>query len=435
MKKTIAFLMSCLFMCLAVGCANGSVLRESAHETTKPTITVVVDGWLAQKYAAALKTYQQANQETLTLKTIEVPIAFNEETKAKRAELLLQLRTQTLAGDAVDVFLGCLAGGARASENSLFPDVQKAMVGEAFYNLAKEINFSSENSTMPNYLQALLPCGQWEEAQYFLPISYFVTGVFLSEKTGVDPLVFQEKPMRSLQTWEQTMRAHLPKAALSQLNSSVGDVLLQDVWSFDYANQSIAQNDAAFEQWKRQTEVIQKDILGQDAQFAVEWNYPDLLNARELSAFQEDSAEDVGTIDYGSLMFAPCPNGDGVTAIVDAYAAVAASTQYPKEAARLVQYLLSDTVQQTIVRQPIGSPGGFSANTAAVSAFAQRLTRVAQPLRDTVANLPQTITNVWMWDNVSAFMVESMQPYLVGEKPFQDCYDEGMSRMKIAISE
>jgi ABC-type glycerol-3-phosphate transport system substrate-binding protein len=313
---------------------TGNILSPSAEEALKQFIESE-DGY--QSFTKTVKSLGGPAQLKL-----EFPPVSGE----RRDAYLTGLRTEIMAGKGPDVFI-CAGGPSYVMdytqmqdggisgnwESPLFPFPQQAMKRNTFLCLDEYIK-DFQFSDCKNFAPAIMEAGKYEDKQYLLPMSYTMPVTIFKES---DVQHTHTKDM----TWQDMLDDSPELQAVAVMDSSI---------YMSTAFMSLTDSD--------------KDELPFSEQELLEFMTEKIHMERELVSsnsasdyssnilslgFDKRLAEDVFPPEEPLTMIPCYSQQGGYVATVTSFVAVNANTEYPKAAAFLADYVLSEDCQKSVL--------------------------------------------------------------------------------------
>lgn len=364
MKKAVCLLLAIFVLSFVLaGCAKPSATSAATADSSAPfsapssekaepvELTVYIEGnWVDESLQypilKALKKFEQENPH-IHIAYESPPFGFNELPAAEREAVITRLNTEIMAGKGPDVFI---FESIRFTTFNLFPDIEKAIRNDAFYDVTDELAQNGVRSE--DFVNGLLEAGQYEGAQYVVPLS-FSTLCALSMQSEVDSKGFDTgAAQRSTAAFFDELKRLDSQSKLTVYLNAADLLTNMALPLLDYDSGKVNLDDP---------KTIEMLELGQSI-YLDEWNTQGILDTHSL-AFAEnmkqgkpfmmimswpivvDAAWQVAA--YGEapwIMAVPNEMGQ-VTATLESYGAVNANTKHPNESAGLLAYLLGDECQ------------------------------------------------------------------------------------------
>ena len=358
MKKYFALLLtSILLVTSCTSCVSTAPESEDAPQPsstpvtsqTKENDTVTLSVYLEAVYTddevhfpiyEKLKAFEDSHPE-IHLEFVS-PVSGASDPAARETEIN-QLNTEIITGGGPDVFL---MQTLRFTDDNLFPDVQKAMQNHSFLNLS---DYADANAFDPSSCySAVLAAGQLDGQQYILPLSFSVP-LFIGAENVITESSYQPEIASANQAAFFGELSRVLQENGKQVEYSLSLTNLLDQPLLDYQAGAIQLDTDAV----RQALTIEKDYTTHQLNF---FNNYDSQQIDALAAGTPFGLLEMSNIALGTLHpldtkgIAPFVQGipnenSGITAEISSYAMASANTQYPKQCAELLYYLMSAECQ------------------------------------------------------------------------------------------
>jgi len=414
MKKLICILLSVL---LVLACFSGC--GDRGFDPDEPiTLRVCVESMFVEcKLDDDLEDlvqyfYPGISLEFDTISSVDVQ---------QRDNQLSRLRTEIVAGEGPDIFLtSTYQLSYRDDIEPLFIDVEKSMRNRIFLPLDEYIA-ESEHYVPEEHLQIVMDAGKLDGEQLVLPLLYSVSHkLYDSEKvTGLE-----------FPNWDNVDSCGDP-TLISTLNAGILSFnrIFETIADYDKLELSFTEDELLhyFKLNSAISDVAANESLGFDTD----------MNGAYLDSFYLEELRLLPGEPYGH----PVQNiNGGVTAFVEAFAAINANTKHPDAAFKVVELLFSEEIQSGKGFEGAGGrslwPREFHYN--AIAGVATGKSAYCDPVLHTegfLDSLNEKITNVRFTSNLDKVLYELAMNVTYGNMDVEKAVSECYSDMKMMIAE
>lgn len=438
MKIQKYLLLAGMMLTAAAACACGSPAAK------EKTLTICADGnGLGESYLGPILAEFQSQNPDITLQVTYLP-PMNSTDKAmaeERTAALTRTRTELMSGEGADLYLFFNRAVSAESENyMLFPNLERQIAGGVFHDL--DFLFEHPDFHEADYIAAIDQAGVYEDAAYVLPLSYDCPAMIALS----DPLLesgFDEAAATACTTAYVDALLALPEEQRPYLTATLPALLL-NVPSVPPVLVSQAQIQLNTPVWQdllqKNRQVTEAYPDTEDAFFlAMDFDTCIADGAVFLAGASADPAYSLRLLeDSGSpARLLPIPNENGsLTVMPYLTAAVSSGCDDTDTAARLLLFLLSDTVQGCEVLESggsnarlISSDNSWPVRRGCAVRMTEQITRqpvtpgeISDALKVDLQHMEERADTCRLAGRYDAGLSALIDPYLKGTKDWEECY-------------
>lgn len=324
MKKAVLVLLLIFILSQLTACGQREDSREDAPEETPSepvTLNVCVDRRdVGGTYVANQLLSTPGRDTEFTILTETIP-----EEGGQRENVMTRIRTEILAGNGPDVFL-CDTTLRYYDDGVLFPFPRQVMENRVFLPLDGYIE-GAEYMEWDRFLPQVMEAGKNGDGQQLLPLGYEIRMFVLDKSLG-------EPQFEYPTDWETMAASDSPQAR--EIAGTVPFYNLLGEFA-DYDKDELALTEDEFFEYTRKNIAAFKASVGLESDMILAYVTDGSFHVAGESLEKLDLSEGGG--EYWMI---PEYNLDGgVTACVTSFAGINRNTEHPKEAFRVVDFLMS----------------------------------------------------------------------------------------------
>ncbi len=435
MKKKHLSILSVL--CVSLLCACGTPSKAGG------TLTICADGnGLTEAHLGPILAEFEDKYPDVELEVVYLPPVNNQDnamTEARTAALT-RTRTELMGGEGADIYLFF----NRVSENSdqymLFPSLERHIMGGIFHDL----DFLFEDSGFDGgaYIPALKEAGMYEGKSYLLPLSYTCPALIATGE-GLAAGSFDEDAAAADTTAYVDQLLSLPPEQRPYLNVTVPSLLLNapSVSPVSVENAGICLETPVWQETLKQTKRIMEESGGSEDDFPAAMDFESCIRggASILAGAPVNPAHSLRLLEDGghTARLLPVPNENGSLTVMPCItAAVSAGCENTGAAARLLLFLLSDTIQGCGTLEHSGNNaslivGGTSwpVRRGCAAKMTEKLSlqpvqpgEISETLRADLTDMENRADTCRLATVYDGALYSLIQPYLEGTADWEECY-------------